>query len=390
MEPVPQTVDELVTALRARVAQRQADGDYPDGLEDDLDAHFRRIATHRQGRTYDHLHDALDAVHEATDLGQHRIPHESNKLGGDAVHRVIAKAVSRQSQGTLQQVKTFADAVEAALRLLVVTAEEPAQHSHVELLSYLDSLDERLTAIEHAPLGRERLIQVLRDRIDALEAAEASRNIEPWWDNEAFEARFRGSRVDLLDRYRGLSEAFVGKAPVLDLGCGRGEFLELLRERDIDAYGIEVDPALVTASREMGLDVHLDDGIAHLESLPDKSLGGVVMIQVIEHLPPQVAVDFVRLVARKVRPEGRVVVETVNPQSLYVYAHAFYLDPTHVRPVHPAFLAFLFQEAGFREVTIDWRSPPPDDEVLAGDDQNTGRLNTLLFAPQDYAVIATR
>lgn len=114
------------------------------------------------------------------------------------------------------------------------------------------------------------------------------------------------------------------------------------------------------------------------------------MLQVIEHLPPQVAVDVIRLIATKVRPGGRVVIETVNPQSLYVYAHAFYLDPTHVRPVHPAFLAFLFEAAGFREVGIDWRSPPPEDEVLDGEGRDIERLNTLLFAPQDFAVIATR
>lgn len=390
MDAVPQSVDELVTALRARVADRQASGDYPEGLEDDLDAHFRRIAAHRQGRTFHHLHEALELLHEAGDVGMHRISFESRVPGGGTVHKLLGRPASRQSEGTLQQVRGYADAVEATLRLLVENAEEPAQHAHVDLLTYLDSLDERLTALENAPLGRDRVVQLLRDRIEALETAEAKRAVDPWWGNEAFEARFRGSRDGLLDRYRDLSEVFVGKDPVLDIGCGRGEFLELLRDRGIDSYGVEIDPELVAASRELGLDVLLDDGIAHLASLPDKSLGGVVMIQVIEHLPLQVAVDFVRTVAEKVRPEGRVVVETVNPQSLYVYAHAFYLDPTHTRPVHPGFLHFLFEEAGFREVKLDWRSPPPDDEVLQGDDPNVERLNRLLFAPQDFAVIATR
>ena len=390
MEAVPQTVDELVAALRARVADREASGEYPEGLEDDLDAHFRRIAAHRQGRTYEHLHEALEVVHDAGDIGLHRIPLESNKLGGDAVHKLVAKAVSRQSQGTLQQVKGFAEAVEATLRLLVANAEEPAEHAHLDLLGYLDSLDERITALERVPLGRDRVIQRLRERIEALEQTERNRAIDPWWGNEAFEAKFRGSRDGLLDHYRDLSEVFLGKDPVLDIGCGRGEFLELLRERGVDAHGVEIDPELVTSARELGFDVLLDDGIAHLASLPDKSLGGVVMIQVIEHLPPQVAVDFVRIVAEKVRPDGRVVVETVNPQSLYVYAHAFYLDPTHTRPVHPGFLAFLFEEAGFREVKLDWRSPPPENDVLEGDDPNVERLNRLLFAPQDFAVIATR
>jgi O-antigen chain-terminating methyltransferase len=390
VDAVPQTVDELVAALRARVADREASGEYPEGLEDDLDAHFHRIVSHRLGRSYDHLHEALDVVHDAGDLGMHRFSLESGLPGGNIVHKVIGKVVSRQSQGTLQQVKGFAEAVESALRVLVANAEEPAQHAHLELLSYLDSIDERLTALEHLPLGRDRVIEVLRQRIEELETAQAMRTIEPWWGNEAFEERFRGSRDGLLERYRDLSEVFVGRDPVLDIGCGRGEFLELLRERGIDSYGVEIDPELVTASRQLGLDVLHQDGIAHLAAQPDKSLGGVAMIQVIEHLPPQMAVDFVRIVAEKVRPEGRVVVETVNPQSLYVYAHAFYLDPTHTRPVHPAFLAFLFEQAGFREVKLDWRSPPPEGDVLEGDEPNVGRLNQLLFAPQDFAVIATR
>jgi O-antigen chain-terminating methyltransferase len=96
-----------------------------------------------------------------------------------------------------------------------------------------------------------------------------------------------------------------------------------------------------------------------------------------------------------VRPGGKVVIETVNPQSLYVYAHAFYVDPTHVRPVHPAWLLFLFEQAGFASTVIDWRSPPPEVDRLetVGDpahDANVERLNQLLFAAQDYAVVAIR
>jgi O-antigen chain-terminating methyltransferase len=111
-------------------------------------------------------------------------------------------------------------------------------------------------------------------------------------------------------------------------------------------------------------------------------------------------IDLVALAADKVRPGGRVFLETVNPQSLYVFAHAFYLDPTHVRPVHPAYLAFLFREAGFAAVDIEWRSPPPPDDVLeevrsehtlpGAINANVKRLNQLLFAPQDYLLAAVR
>ena len=114
----------------------------------------------------------------------------------------------------------------------------------------------------------------------------------------------------------------------------------------------------------------------------------------------QHVIDVVRLAAAKVRRGGRVIVETVNPTSLYTYAHAFWVDPDHVRPVHPAFLRFLFAEAGFPSVELVERSPVPDDEsleLLPGDDElvkrlnlNFERINGLLFGPQDYAVVATR
>ncbi len=124
------------------------------------------------------------------------------------------------------------------------------------------------------------------------------------------------------------------------------------------------------------------------------------MIQVIEHLSPQHVIDVVRLAAEKVRPGGRVIVETVNPTSLYTYAHAFWVDPDHVRPVHPNYLGFLFAEAGFATVERVDRSPVPADESLEqipGDDElskrlnaNFDRINSLLFGPQDYAIVATR
>jgi O-antigen chain-terminating methyltransferase len=146
--------------------------------------------------------------------------------------------------------------------------------------------------------------------------------------------------------------------------------------------------------------VEYGDGLSWLRGTPDGSLGGVSLIQVVEHLSAQELVDLVALAARKLRPQGKIVVETVNPQSLYVFAHSFYLDPTHVAPIHPAYLHFMFKEAGFSSVEIEWRSPPPADDVLQRIDGDAGvarqvnanvdRLNQLLFAAQDYALIAIR
>jgi O-antigen chain-terminating methyltransferase len=240
-----------------------------------------------------------------------------------------------------------------------------------------------------------RVVGLLAERVSALEEAGHDHSFRPWYSNDAFEAAFRGTREQLLERYADLADRLVGCGPVLDIGCGRGELLELLGARDVEAWGVETDGALVEMAVADGLDVRHGDGLASLRDAGPASLGGVALIQVIEHLTSQQSVDLVALTADRVRPGGKVLIETVNPQSLYVYAHAFYLDPTHVRPVHPAWLMFLFREAGFTEVAVEWRTPPPTTDALqpVGDpahDANVERLNRLLFGAQDYAVIATR
>jgi hypothetical protein len=224
--------------------------------------------------------------------------------------------------------------------------------------------------------------------------------IDAWYEAEAFNAHFRGDPNDIAGRYRDLATLFAGCSPVLDVGFGRGEFLDLLREIDVDAFGIEAEPSLVEWARSRGLKADVGRAVEYLGGLDDDALGGLVMIQVIEHLSPQHVIDVVRLAAAKVRRGGRVVVETVNPMSLYTYAHAFWVDPDHVRPVHPNYLGFLFAEAGFASVERVDRSPVPADEsleLLPGDDElskrlnaNFDRINGLLFAPQDYAIVATR
>ncbi|HEX2039531.1 MAG TPA: class I SAM-dependent methyltransferase [Acidimicrobiales bacterium] len=390
-------VDRLVAELRERVEQRRRDGLVPDDLEEELDEHFRRIAAHRIPPETDDLEEALEELNLHMAFGAGRIRHESTVLGGERFHRAVGKAVARQTHGVLEQVQEFADAVRQVLRVMADALENPKVHVHDELIGMFDGIHERISAFERGPVHSEAAVADLRRRVEQLEEAESKRQFRPWFLNERFEAEFRGSSSELLDRYRDLALEFKGCSPVLDIGCGRGEFLELLAEAGVDGIGVELDPVLVQTCRDKGLDVDTGDGLSILSARPDDSLGGIVLIQVVEHLQPQQVVDLVALAYDKLRSDGRVVIETVNPQSLYVFAHSFYVDPTHHHPVHPAYLAFLFREAGFREVRIDWRSPPPVDDVLVtseSDDEvvqeNVRRLNTLLFSPQDYALIATR
>ncbi len=395
-----ETVEDLIVRLKARVTERERAGEYPPGLEQELDAHFDRIAVHRMpSYNFDHLRQRIAGLEHTGSFSAEHIAMDTRIPGGSQLHRTVAKVVSRQTQGILAQMQRFSDGVREALWEVVAALESPAAHTHVELAGELDAVFERLATYERAG-SPTTAIAGLAQRVQELEAA-SHREFTPWFSNERFEEAFRGDAESLRQRYVDLARQFErcdGK--VVDIGCGRGEFVELLREIGVNAVGIEIDSELVRSGVERGLPVEYGDGISWLRSTPDASLGGLSLIQVVEHLSAQELVDLVALAAAKLRPGAEIVVETVNPQSLYVFAHSFFLDPTHVAPVHPAYLHFLFREAGFAQVDLEWRSPPPEADTLqpvAGDDDRSGeinanvaRLNQLLFAAQDYALIARR
>lgn len=393
-------VDALVAELRARVERRRAEGAYPPDLEQELDAHFARVTSRSEGASFDRLRAALHELHLAGQFGRHRMTFDSQLPGGSAVHKAAGRVVSRTAQGIFDQLGEFSLALERVLGAVIETLEALPQHVHPELNGELDVVHERLAELAKAPDDAGGAVAELSRRTEVLERAEAGRRFEPWFGSNRFVDVFRGSRDDLLAAYAPLADRVAGSGPVLDIGCGRGEFVELLRQRGTEARGVDLDADAVAAARAAGLPVEEGDGLAALANAADGSLGAVVLLQVVEHLSAQDLVNIVALCADKVRPGGVVVAETVNPQSLYVYAHAMFVDPTHLRPVHPAYLTFLFQEAGFGAVEIDWRSPPPAADVLSevpGDGEpagtvnaNVARLNALLFAPQDYAVLAWR
>ena len=221
-----------------------------------------------------------------------------------------------------------------------------------------------------------------------------------------FEDRFRGAAVDIRARYADYASWFEDAADVLDAGCGRGEFLEILRERGIAASGVDVNPEMVAQCRERDLQVTEGDLLAHLAALPDGALGGLFAAQVVEHLEPAYLLRFIDTAFLKLRPGSRIVLETINVASWSAFFQSYVRDITHVRPLHPETLAYLVGAGGFRNVAVHYRSPIPPEHLLArapdggGDERvaglaaafnrNVDELNRLLFADQDYAVIAER
>ena len=200
----------------------------------------------------------------------------------------------------------------------------------------------------------------------------------------------RGSVSAIRERQRRYVEDFRESAPVLDIGCGRGELLGLLREAGVDARGIDADADMVAYARGEGLDVEQADLIQHLEQVDRGSLGGIFMGQVVEHLPAATLVQALRLAAAKLRPGGLLVAETINPLSPLAL-RSYFADLTHAQPLVPETLELLARQAGFAETELRFLNEPaerltePDDPVIAA---NVRRLNELLFAPLDYALVA--
>ncbi len=203
-----------------------------------------------------------------------------------------------------------------------------------------------------------------------------------------FEERFRGSPEEVAEKQKYYLPFLDGiPGPVLDVGCGRGEFLVLLRERGITASGVEINPIAVAACHEKNLKVEQGDGLAALAKIPEKSLGAIVAFQVVEHWSPETIFAFLRESRRALAPGGVIVLETINTDSLSSL-RAFFLDPSHVRPVPPEALRFLAEAAGFVEARIEYRAPLDESDRLEESSSNDAKLNRLLFGPQDYALIA--
>jgi SAM-dependent methyltransferase len=216
----------------------------------------------------------------------------------------------------------------------------------------------------------------------------------------------RGTEEEISDRLEPYLGYLEGRQRVLDLGCGRGEALELLRERGIEARGVDSNEQMVAICAEKGLQVERGDLFAVLAKVAPGSLDGIVSFHVIEHLPPVELDRLTRLAWRALEPGGVLIFETPNPLSIVVAARNFWLDPTHHRPVHPESLKLLYELAGFDEVErLDLRPFLDTDRLAAVDvtrlpqelhplaDQINAlrdQLDELLFGAQDYAMVGVK
>jgi SAM-dependent methyltransferase len=213
----------------------------------------------------------------------------------------------------------------------------------------------------------------------------------------AFEDAFRGSRKEIKERARehlsSIQAAGAGTeaSPIVDLGSGSGEWLELLKEEHMVAVGVDVNQALATRCRDLGLEVIEKDCLAYLQGLPDQSVGAVTAIHLIEHLPFGKMVRLIDQSIRVLRQGGVVIFETPNPTNVLVGASTFHSDPTHRHPLHPDTMRLLLESRGLLRVSVVPLHPyepgfrvPEESSVLAR------RFNDYFYGPRDFAVIGYR
>ncbi|HTS65937.1 MAG TPA: class I SAM-dependent methyltransferase [Candidatus Acidoferrales bacterium] len=276
------------------------------------------------------------------------------------------------------------------------------QHRDFEgaLERFSGEIQKRLwTDLERIRLEYERLIyaelKTIRQRAQAAAPAsqapagsQAVKPALPEFDYGHFAERFRGTEEYVRAGQQIYRPVFVGCTDVLDIGCGRGEFLELMREAGVPAKGIDLGEESVAICRAKGLEAEVADLFVYLENLPEASLDGVFCSQVVEHLEPERLPAMVRLAASRLRRGGVIAIETPNPECLAIFATHFYLDPTHQRPVPHPLLVFYLEEYGVGQLEVRKLSPAiesmPSLRSLPED------FREAFFGGLDYAVVGKK
>lgn len=267
--------------------------------------------------------------------------------------------------------------------------ESLVQHSN-EMQSRFWKEVEVAIAAQQALIHNE--LRLIRQRA-AITPTETSANpathsTTPQIDWMLFAQKFRGSENAIRQSFQRYTPFFEKSSNILDIGCGRGEFLELMREANVSAKGIDLSAENTALCTSKKLDVERADVFPYLATIADGSLGGIFCAQVIEHLTAAQTIHLVRLCAQKLKSGSPILFETPNPECLAIFATHFYLDPTHIRPVPPQLMAFYLEEAGFGRIEVIQVAPA--EESIPAVKELPEEFRQKFFGSLDYAISARK
>ena len=297
--------------------------------------------------------------------------------------------IASQHRATLME-SNFRDLVKAQHADYLGALDRSTLDTQKRLWADLDRIRTDYEALIHSELRviRQRAGTFSQTAAAPAPKPPASPDTAPAFDYLRFAERFRGSAESVKSRQEFYVPYFAGCKNVLDIGCGRGEFLELLRDAGGAARGIDLNREFVDLCRVKGLVAEVADLFTYLSDLPDASLDGIFSAQVVEHLPPTRFPEMIRLAAQKLRRGGVLVIETPNPECLAIFATHFYLDPTHARPIPHALLAFYMEEYGIGRIEVHQRSPAIESMPALAELPEAFRQT--FFGGLDYAVIGKK
>ncbi len=324
--------------------------------------------------------DDLNTAIENIQLSQQEAVSElqNTKAGLDTIERIKGQIQD------LQNTKANLSALDEALF--------PIKAQTYDLKRNLLDQDRRLgLLLEEArkrlpkPISTEQIETMLTEEDHRLDAMYSS-----------FEDRFRGTREDIKQRLSiylpNVLEVKAGTkdAPILDLGCGRGEWLEFLKNESLVARGVDINRIFLESCRELGLDVVEQDAVTYLRSLNPNSVGAVTSFHLIEHLPLKTLIALMDETLRVLKPGGIVILETPNPANVQVGSCNFYFDPTHRNPLPGPLTQYLLEARGFSRTLFMPLHPFGEtlDRLIEGSPQVQRVFNQFFFGPQDYAVLA--
>lgn len=376
-------------------------------LESHTAAQLERVANHlneavvqlseTEGRHYENNRrlfmtnqGQLEALRNALRLQLDSIVTEQTSLARkhDLFKTEIKTTLATRLDETAEQLKRQIDAQE----------RQSAELSglKLDLEKRIDSLIEHLQSVKMGIAQQENSLKRLIDgpptSLPQIQPANAEHDHLLDALYVSLEDVLRGAPEDIKQQVKVylplLSDAGITSG-LLDVGCGRGEWLEVLRGEGLEAKGIDLNRIQVARCQALALDVIEADALTHLRSLPNESLNAVSALHFAEHLPFENLVAFLDEVARVLRPGGLVILETPNPENLLVGSCNFYLDPTHRNPIPIATMELLVQARGFSKPEV-MRLHPVAEAKIEVKDQLTSHLNHYLYGPMNYAVVARK
>jgi len=297
--------------------------------------------------------------------------------------------IAFQHRATLMETN-FRDGVKAQHADYLGALERATLDMQKKLAANFVQASAEIHAVIHTELRliRQRAGSLISAAAVPAQSAPPVTEAAPVLDYARFAERFRGSEEFVKASQRFYIPHFTGCQEVLDIGCGRGEFLELMRDAGISARGIDLSRESVDLCRTKGLKAEQADLFAYLAAQPDASFDGIFCAQVVEHLAPAQIPEMIRLTARALRRGGVLIIETPNPECLAIFATHFYLDPTHKRPVPHALLAFYMEENGIGQIEVHRRSPAIESmPALASLPED---FRDAFFGGLDYAIVGRK